>query len=80
MIDIHAHILPDVDDGSRSMEESLSLLKESCQQGISDVVLTPHYRGNYITEKKELEEKFSALKEIIRFASVEVSVQAAVAL
>ena len=72
MIDIHAHILPEVDDGSRSMEESLALLKESSQQGISDVVLTPHYRGNYLTERKELEEKFAALKEKAEQAGIPV--------
>ena len=43
MIDFHSHILPGVDDGSKSTQESLSLLKLLKQQGIDTVVATPHY-------------------------------------
>ncbi|MCC8048646.1 MAG: hypothetical protein LIO52_06065, partial [Oscillospiraceae bacterium] len=34
MIDFHSHILPKMDDGSRSVEESLELLCESARQGV----------------------------------------------
>jgi len=43
MIDVHAHILPGVDDGSRSMEETMQLLKLAAAQGITAVIATPHY-------------------------------------
>lgn len=43
MIDIHSHILPNVDDGSESLSESLELVKEAIKLGISDIVLTPHF-------------------------------------
>lgn len=42
-IDIHTHILPDMDDGASSTEESLQLLAELSKQGISTVVATPHF-------------------------------------
>ena len=42
-IDFHTHILPGVDDGSHSIEESLELLRISGKQGIEEVVLTPHF-------------------------------------
>ncbi len=42
-IDIHTHILPNVDDGSKSMEESISLIKEEIEQGVDTIVLTPHF-------------------------------------
>ena len=41
--DWHTHILPEMDDGSKSVAESLDLLKLSCLQGVSTVVLTPHF-------------------------------------
>ena len=41
--DIHTHILPNMDDGASSPEESLRLLIEEQKQGITDVVLTPHF-------------------------------------
>lgn len=43
MIDIHSHILPNMDDGSRSVEESLALLRLSAAQGIACVAATPHF-------------------------------------
>lgn len=42
-IDFHTHILPGMDDGSRSVEESLEMLDASAQQGVGCVVLTPHF-------------------------------------
>ena len=43
MIDLHAHLLPSVDDGSANMEESLKLLEMLTAQGISQVFATPHF-------------------------------------
>lgn len=43
MLDIHSHILPEVDDGAASLEESVELLKKMKEQGITDVVATPHF-------------------------------------
>ncbi|MBQ9420418.1 MAG: protein tyrosine phosphatase [Lachnospiraceae bacterium] len=43
VIDIHCHVIPGVDDGSSSMEESVSLLKAAYQQGVRSVIATPHY-------------------------------------
>ena len=43
VIDIHCHIIPGVDDGSSSMEESVRLLKDAYRQGVRSVIATPHY-------------------------------------
>ncbi|MCC8080775.1 MAG: capsular biosynthesis protein [Lachnospiraceae bacterium] len=42
--DIHNHILPGVDDGSSCVEETMALLKTEYEQGIRNIVFTPHYR------------------------------------
>lgn len=42
MIDLHCHLLPAVDDGSRSVEQSVAVLREMLRHGISAVCLTPH--------------------------------------
>lgn len=41
--DIHAHILPGVDDGSHSMEETIRMLQLALNQGIRTIIATPHY-------------------------------------
>ena len=43
VIDIHCHVIPGVDDGSSSMEESIKLLKDAYRQGVRSVIATPHY-------------------------------------
>lgn len=42
-VDFHSHILPGVDDGSRSVEESLKMLVAEAEQGIRKVLATPHF-------------------------------------
>lgn len=42
MTDLHTHILPGMDDGARTAEESLALLRMEQEQGVNTVVLTPH--------------------------------------
>jgi protein-tyrosine phosphatase len=43
MIDVHTHILPNMDDGAQNVEESLQLLNKLMSQNINMVVLTPHF-------------------------------------
>ncbi len=43
MLDIHSHILPAVDDGAKTTEESIAILEEMYRQGITDVIATPHF-------------------------------------
>ncbi len=58
MIDIHTHILPLVDDGSESLETSLTLLEKYQKKGVKAVVLTPHFKGKFKTSGKELKDIF----------------------
>tara|TARA_Y100000768_G_scaffold97014_2_gene70656 strand:- start:3173 stop:3901 length:729 start_codon:yes stop_codon:yes gene_type:complete len=44
MIDIHNHVLPNIDDGSKSIEMSLNMLKCAHNQGVTDVVNTVHFQ------------------------------------
>ncbi|MCK5222754.1 MAG: hypothetical protein KAR14_14300 [Candidatus Aminicenantes bacterium] len=54
MIDIHSHILPDVDDGSQSFEESAEMLKASVEDGVKSIVATPHMFSQ-LSKIKEIE-------------------------
>lgn len=58
MIDVHAHILPGVDDGARDVEETIRLLRFAISQGFEGVIATPHYsRRREITGLEELVEQ-----------------------
>lgn len=47
MIDVHAHLIPNIDDGSKNIDETFELIKEAQKAGFTDVILTPHYITNY---------------------------------
>ena len=48
MIDLHSHLLPAVDDGSRSVAQSVNVMKEMAAHGVTDVCLTPHLRAGQL--------------------------------
>ena len=56
MIDFHSHILPNIDDGSTSMDETINLIIEAKQVGFTDIIATPHYIQGYY-EYKNYERK-----------------------
>ncbi len=43
LFDIHSHILHNIDDGAKSIDESVALLENMYQQGVTDVIATPHF-------------------------------------
>ena len=43
MIDFHSHIIPEIDDGSRSIEETMLLLEEAEKAGFTKIISTSHY-------------------------------------
>lgn len=66
MIDIHSHILNNVDDGSTSLDNSLEILTKAEEAGFSDIILTPHYiEGYYENTKPVISEKIKELKKAV---------------
>lgn len=47
MIDIHCHILPEVDDGAKSLEEALEMAKIAQSEGIKTIINTSHYHPSF---------------------------------
>ncbi|HGP8097645.1 TPA: capsular polysaccharide biosynthesis protein Cps4B [Streptococcus pneumoniae] len=67
MIDIHSHIVFDVDDGPKSREESKALLAESYRQGVRTIVSTSHRRkGMFETPEEKIAESFLQVREIAK--------------
>lgn len=65
MIDLHSHLLPGVDDGSRTVEQSVGVLRRMAERGITDVCLTPHLRAAETAHAPlaRHDEAFAALQE-----------------
>ena len=52
--DFHSHILPGIDDGSKSLEESIAMLKREAEQGVTRVVATPHFYAHHDSPERFL--------------------------
>lgn len=53
-VDMHSHLIPGIDDGSKSMEESLRLLERMQSYGLRKVITTPHIMSEYYRNTPEL--------------------------
>jgi len=53
MIDIHCHILPGLDDGARSIEESVLMARVAVKEGITGIVATPHHRTSHFDNERQ---------------------------
>jgi protein-tyrosine phosphatase len=47
-VDIHCHLLPDIDDGSKSWNDSLAMARMAVADGTSTIICTPHQLGSYV--------------------------------
>jgi protein-tyrosine phosphatase len=67
IVDIHSHIIPGIDDGSKSMEMTLEMIKNAQKEGTKEIVATPHYLLEYgettIEEVKEYVKKINSILE-----------------
>lgn len=74
MIDIHSHILPNIDDGASNLAEALDMLRMAVDNGVSTQVLTPHiHMGRFDNTKQDLEEKFWQFKEEVDKANIPIT-------
>ncbi len=72
MIDIHSHILPNIDDGSRSVDQSLEMLKLLKDQKIDTVAATPHFDADRETASAFIERRNIALSSLKEKMSYEL--------
>lgn len=66
VIDFHSHILPGIDDGSASVEQSLSMLKKEADQGVKCVVATPHFYAQHNDPEQFLKKREEAKRLLLQ--------------
>jgi protein-tyrosine phosphatase len=63
VIDLHSHILPGLDDGSRTVEDARELARRAAADGVTAIAATPHVRADYPTRPEEMERGVLALRQ-----------------
>lgn len=65
--DIHSHLLPGIDDGAKTIEDSINLIKQFKTFGITNLITTPHIMGQvWSNTPKIINQKLSALIEALK--------------
>ena len=66
VVDLHCHIIPQIDDGSESMDESMQMLRMAASEGIGAIVATPHFE--YGMKEELLEKRQKQFTDFCRYA------------
>lgn len=78
MYDLHCHFIPGIDDGARTMEEALQLLRLAEQNGISHIVATPHINPGYFDNTQAIiQQGLSELKQQVKAEGLAIQLAAA---
>ncbi|SNT16878.1 Tyrosine-protein phosphatase YwqE [Ekhidna lutea] len=76
-VDIHSHLIPNIDDGSQSMDQSINMIRELAALGINKVVTTPHIHPRYPNTPEVIMIGLKRLQEELKRCDVEMEVEAA---
>ena len=76
MKDMHSHILYGIDDGSKNLAESIDILKELSSEGVTDIMLTPHYIENskYNCDNKNKKKIFNEIKKEMKKENIDINI------
>jgi protein-tyrosine phosphatase len=75
VIDLHSHILPGVDDGAQTFEDSVEMARAAVDDGIEVLAATPHVRDDYPTAADTMERLVGELRRLLRQANVPLDVR-----
>ena len=67
MLDIHTHILPEIDDGSSSVEQSIEMISMLVEQGVDKIVFTPHFYAEMEAPEQFLERRHEAYQKLLPY-------------
>ena len=63
MVDVHSHILWGLDDGPKSIDQSIAMLRAAAESGTTDIVATPHLNPRYTFDRSLTQQKIAELTE-----------------
>ena len=78
MVDIHSHFLSGIDDGSKDRSQTIKMLEQAVEAGITDLVSTPHFNEFVADDNIEkIDKVFNETNEIILENNLEINIHSA---
>ena len=76
-VDIHSHLLPGIDDGVKSLTDSINIIKRLKELGYKKLITTPHIKTDFYPNTKEIiTEKLNSVKSILKEQNIEIILEA----
>jgi protein-tyrosine phosphatase len=63
IVDFHSHLIPGVDDGAETLEQSLVAIQKMWEQGITHIITTPHFRAHTLNDAAEFDWRIGLVDE-----------------
>jgi protein-tyrosine phosphatase len=74
VIDLHSHILPGIDDGARTIDDSRELARHAVGEGVQAIAATPHVRADYPTSVQQMQQGVARLRRDFEEHGIPLSV------
>jgi protein-tyrosine phosphatase len=75
LIDLHCHLMPEVDDGAKDLQESVEMAKMAVAEGITHIVATPHHNnGQYSNSKQQIVAKVRELQDALQKENIPLTI------
>lgn len=75
MVDIHSHIINNVDDGSKSLQESMDIIQDLINQGVTHVIFTPHFnKFKWDVAREDAQAGYDEIKRIVKQENLDIEV------
>lgn len=76
-VDLHSHLIPGIDDGVKTIEESLKLIRQMQQMGYKKIITTPHINLHFKNSAEIIQDGLTKVKAAVQEAGIPVEVEAA---
>lgn len=77
LVDIHSHLIPAIDDGVETLDDSIELLRRLAEMGYKKIVTTPHIHPNYPNTNNDILSGLKLVKEQLVIANIDIEIEAA---
>ena len=75
MLDIHCHIIPEIDDGAESITTALNMAKAAYELGYNSIIATPHYiEASHETKKEDIVSRIVILNKMLKEKNIDINI------
>ena len=75
-VDLHSHLIPGIDDGSQSIDQSMDMIEQLVNLGVQKIITTPHIHPRYPNTAEQIMSGLHTIQKAIKDRSIPVEIEA----